>query len=149
MGPDMALYYNYTTRPVLDVVAVLAADYGLGFIHETAHGLTCKHYGGQVHSMGLMFLYLMPAFYVDMTEVWVYSTKMQRLAAIIAGIWIEMVICGLAMIVWLNTQPGKWLHDFAYPDHSIPESSSCSSISIRSSSWTAITSSLNRWAFPS
>ena len=28
----------------------------LGFLHETAHGLTCKHYGGQVHSMGLMFL---------------------------------------------------------------------------------------------
>src|SRR5208337_2313326 len=83
-------------------------------IHETAHGLTCKHYGGQVHSMGLMFVYLMPAFYVDVTEIWVSCTKVQRLATIIAGIWVEMVACGLAMIVWTNTLPGEWLHDFAY-----------------------------------
>ena len=27
----------------------------IGFLHETSHGLTCKHYGGEVHSMGLMF----------------------------------------------------------------------------------------------
>ena len=39
---------------------------------------------------------------------------MQRLATIIAGIWVEMVACGLAMIVWTNTLPGEWMHDFAY-----------------------------------
>ena len=61
-----------------------------------------------------MFLYLMPAFYVDVTEVWVSATKVQRLATIIAGIWIEMTVCGFAIIVWLNTLPGEWLHDFAY-----------------------------------
>ena len=64
--------------------------------------------------MGLMFLYLMPAFYVDVTEVWISATKIQRLATIIAGIWVEMVICGFGMIVWLNTLQGEWLHDFAY-----------------------------------
>ena len=49
--------------------------------------------------MGLMFLYLTPAFYVDVTETWISATKVQRLATIIAGIWIEMVVCGIAMIV--------------------------------------------------
>jgi len=88
--------------------------FGLGFIHETAHGLTCKHYGGEVHSMGLMFLYLTPAFFVDVTETWISATKLQRLATIMAGIWIEMVICGFAMIVWTNTAPGGFLHDFTY-----------------------------------
>ncbi len=39
-----------------------AASMVIGFVHESAHGLTCKHYGGEVHSMGLMFLYLTPAF---------------------------------------------------------------------------------------
>ena len=43
----------------------------IGFVHESAHGLTCKHYGGEVHSMGLMFLYFTPCFYVDVTESWV------------------------------------------------------------------------------
>jgi len=37
-----------------------------------------------------------------------------RLATIIAGIWIELVICGLAMLVWTNTSLGGWLHNFSY-----------------------------------
>ncbi len=114
MGPDMALYYNFTRKTLLDVLQFYALFLALGFIHESAHGLTCKHFGGQVHSMGLLFLYLMPAFYVDVSEVWVSATMVQRLATIIAGIWIEMTVCGFAIIVWLNTLPGEWLHDFAY-----------------------------------
>jgi putative peptide zinc metalloprotease protein len=86
----------------------------LGFIHESAHGLTCRHFGGHVHSMGLMFLFLAPCFFVDMTAIWINSSKIERIYTIIAGIWSEMVLCGLAMIVWVNTQTGQWLHDFAY-----------------------------------
>lgn len=114
MGPDILLYYNFTKKTFLDVVQFYFLFLALGFIHESAHGLTCKHYGGQVHSMGLMFVYLMPAFYVDVTEIWVSATKVQRLATIIAGIWVEMTVCGLAMIVWTNTLPGQWIHDFSY-----------------------------------
>jgi putative peptide zinc metalloprotease protein len=114
LGPDIRLYYNFSRKSFLDVVEFWVLLLALGFIHETAHGLTCKHYGGEVHSMGLMFLYLTPAFYVDVTETWISGTKIQRLATIIAGIWIEMVVCGVAMIVWTNTQPGPWVHDFTY-----------------------------------
>lgn len=64
--------------------------------------------------MGLMFIYLTPAFFVDITETWISATRIQRLATIIAGIWIEMIFCGFAMIAWTNTQPGQWLHDFSY-----------------------------------
>ena len=109
-----ALLQLHPAKALLDLAQFWLLFLALGFIHETAHGLTCKHYGGQVHSMGLMFLYLMPAFYVDVTEIWISATKVQRLATIIAGIWVEMVVCGLAMIVWTNTLPGEWLHDFAY-----------------------------------
>jgi putative peptide zinc metalloprotease protein len=114
LGPDIRLYYTFTHKTVLDIVEFWVLLLALGFIHESAHGLTCKHYGGEVHSMGLMFLYLTPAFYVDVTETWISATKVQRLATIIAGIWIEMVVCGIAMIVWTNTQPGPWVHDFTY-----------------------------------
>ena len=114
IGPDVPLYYNFTHKGPMDLAQFWVLFLVLGFFHESAHGLTCKHFGGQVHSMGLMFLYLLPAFYVDVTEVWVSATKVQRLATIIAGIWIEMTICGLAMIAWTNTVPGQWLHDFSY-----------------------------------
>jgi len=113
-GPDIPLYYNFTHKTFMDFAEFWVLLFGLGFIHESAHGLTCKHYGGEVHNMGLMFLYLTPAFFVDVTETWVSATKIQRLATIIAGIWIEMVLCGLAMIVWTNTQPSAMVHDLAY-----------------------------------
>jgi putative peptide zinc metalloprotease protein len=64
--------------------------------------------------MGLMFLYLTPAFYVDVTESWVSASRLQRLATIIAGIWIEMMLCSVAVILWINTQPGEWIHEFCY-----------------------------------
>jgi putative peptide zinc metalloprotease protein len=114
IGPDTALFFNFSEKGFLDFVEFWVLLLLLGFVHETAHGLTCKHYGGQVHHMGLMFLYLVPCFFVDVTESWVSATKVQRLATIIAGIWIEMTLCGLAMIVWLNTATGGWLHNFAY-----------------------------------
>ncbi|MGA2906770.1 MAG: HlyD family efflux transporter periplasmic adaptor subunit [Terracidiphilus sp.] len=114
IGPDVAVFYNFREKSLLDVVQFWLLLLVIGFFHESAHGLTCKHFGGQVHAMGLLFLYLTPAFYVDVTEVWISATTAQRLATIIAGIWIEMVMCGFAMIAWLNTAPATWLHDLAY-----------------------------------
>jgi putative peptide zinc metalloprotease protein len=114
IGPDIPLYYDFSKKTFSDLVQFWVLLFMIGFIHESAHGLTCKHYGGEVHSMGLMFLYLTPAFYVDVTESWVSASRLQRMATIIAGIWIEMIVCGVATIVWTNTQPGLWIHDFSY-----------------------------------
>jgi putative peptide zinc metalloprotease protein len=114
IGPDIALYFNFIHKALPDLVEFWLLIFALGFIHETAHGLTCKHFGGQVHQMGFMFLYLAPCFYCDVTEIWISASKLQRLATIIAGIWIELVICGFSMIVWLNTPAGAWLHDLTY-----------------------------------
>jgi putative peptide zinc metalloprotease protein len=112
--PDIPEFYNFAHKTFADIVQFWVLLLVLGFIHESAHGLTCKHYGGQVHSMGLLFMYMMPCFYVDVTETWISATKAQRLATIIAGIWVELVVCGFAVMVWLNTPPGQWLHELAY-----------------------------------
>ncbi len=114
LGPDTVLFYNFAHKNLADFAQIWILLFIVGFFHESAHGLTCKHYGGQVHSMGFMFIYLTPAFYVDVTEIWIYADKMQRLATIIAGIWLELAFCGVAMIVWTNTRTGEWIHDFAY-----------------------------------
>jgi putative peptide zinc metalloprotease protein len=114
IGPDIPLYYNFSKKTFADLVEFWWLLMVIGFVHESAHGLTCKHFGGDVHSMGLMFLYLTPAFYVDVTESWVSASRLQRMTTIIAGIWVEMMLCGVATIVWTNTQPGEWAHDFCY-----------------------------------
>lgn len=114
IAPDTALFFNFAEKSFGDLARFWILILIVGFVHESAHGLTCKHYGGQVHSMGLMFLYLTPCFFVDVTESWVSATKLQRLATIIAGIWIELVLCGIAMIFWLNAPTGSWFHTFMY-----------------------------------
>jgi putative peptide zinc metalloprotease protein len=114
IGPDIPVYYDFSKKSFSDLAEFWWMLMVVGFLHETSHGLTCKHYGGEVHSMGLMFLYLTPAFYVDVTESWVSASRLQRLATIIAGIWIEMMLCSIAVIVWTNTQPGEWIHEFCY-----------------------------------
>jgi putative peptide zinc metalloprotease protein len=114
IGPDTAVFFDFSQKSFADIAQFWLLILFIGFCHETAHGLTCKHFGGQVHSMGLMFLYLVPCFFVDVTESWVSATKIQRLGTIIAGIWIELVMCGIAMIFWLNTPEGTWLHNLLY-----------------------------------
>jgi putative peptide zinc metalloprotease protein len=114
IGPDIPTYFDFGKKTFSDLVEFWVLLFGIGFVHESSHGLTCKHYGGEVHSMGLMFLYLTPCFYVDVTESWISASRTQRMATIIAGIWIEMMLCGVAVMVWTNTQPGEWIHDFCY-----------------------------------
>jgi putative peptide zinc metalloprotease protein len=114
LSHDIPLYYNFSKKGFSDLASFWLIFFVIGFFHESSHGLTCKHFGGEVHSMGFMFLYLSPCFYVDVSEAWISATRLQRLATIIAGIWVEMVLCGIAMIVWLNTQVGESIHDFAY-----------------------------------
>lgn len=114
IGPDTAMFFNFTEKGIGDFARFWILILIVGFIHETAHGLTCKHFGGQVHSMGLMFLYLAPCFFVDVSESWVSATKIQRLGTIIAGIWIELVVCAIAMIFWVNAPSGGLFHTFLY-----------------------------------
>jgi putative peptide zinc metalloprotease protein len=113
-GPDIPLYYDFGSKTFSDLVQFWVLLFVIGFVHESAHGLTCKHFGGEVHSMGLMLLYFTPCFYVDVTETWISAGRLQRMTTIIAGIWIEMMLCGVAIILWMNTQAGNWMHDFSY-----------------------------------
>ena len=111
---DTGEYYSFTHKGPADLAEFWLLFCALGFFHETAHGLTCKHVGGGVHRMGFMLLYLSPAFFVDLTEVYVYGGKWQRVSAIIAGIWVELMFCSMASIVWWGTPLGSPVHDFAY-----------------------------------
>ena len=114
IGGDTLKYYNFTTKSFADLAEFWLLFLVIGFFHESAHGLTCKHFGGGVHSMGFHLIYLTPAFFVDVTEVFVFGGKWERLATILAGIWIELLFCGAATVVWWFTIPGTLVHDFSY-----------------------------------
>jgi putative peptide zinc metalloprotease protein len=75
-------------------------------IHEFGHGLTAKHYGGEVHEMGILFLVLTPALYCDVTDSWLLPNKWRRIWISAAGIYVECFLASIATFVWWYSTPG-------------------------------------------
>jgi putative peptide zinc metalloprotease protein len=85
---------------------MLAFWFGLKVVHEFAHGLVCKHYGGEVREMGLLFVLFAPLAYVDVTSSWRLESKWQRIHIAVAGILFELSVAALAIIGWGQVQTG-------------------------------------------
>lgn len=79
-------------------------------IHEFGHGLTCTHYGGECHEMGVMLLVLSPTLYCDVTDSWMMPNKWHRIWIGAAGMYIEVILSALAIFVWWFTTPGLLNH---------------------------------------
>jgi putative peptide zinc metalloprotease protein len=114
IGADTLQFYNFKQKGFWDVVEFWWLSCFALFIHESAHGLTCKHYGGQVHRMGFNLLYLTPAFYTDATEIFVYGGKWERLVTVFWGAWSELLLCAIAAPIWWGTVAGSFAHELAY-----------------------------------
>jgi putative peptide zinc metalloprotease protein len=114
IGVDTFEYYNFTDKSGADLAEFWLLFMVMAFFHESAHALTCKHYGGGVHKTGFHLIYLTPAFFVDVTEAWVYANRFQRVITSFVGIWTELMICSVATVVWWGTPPGGAVHDLAY-----------------------------------
>lgn len=85
------------------VLAVIA-------VHELAHGITCKRFGGTVHDLGFMLLYLQPTMYCNVSDAWLFPEKSKRLWVTFAGAYFELVLWALATLVWRVTEPDNAIH---------------------------------------
>jgi putative peptide zinc metalloprotease protein len=81
--------------------------------HEIGHAAMCKRFGGEVNTIGVMFLLFMPLPYVDATSSWSLRNKWQRVLVSSGGMLIELFIGALACIVWASSPPGL-VHGLAY-----------------------------------
>lgn len=75
-------------------------------LHEFGHGFATKLWGGEVHTMGIMFLVLVPVPYVDASSATAFTGKHQRIVVGAAGIMTELFIAALALFLWINVEPG-------------------------------------------
>ncbi len=86
---------------------LLAATLGVSkILHEFGHGLSCKHFGGECHEMGIMILVLTPCLYCNVSDSWMLPSKWKRAAIGAAGIYVEMLLASIATFVWWFTEPG-------------------------------------------
>lgn len=79
-------------------------------LHELGHGMTCRHYGGECHEIGVILLVFSPTLYCDVSDSWLLRNKWQRIAIGAAGMWVEGVLSSLALIAWWFTHPGLLHH---------------------------------------
>jgi putative peptide zinc metalloprotease protein len=74
-------------------------------IHELGHAFACKYFGGHVHELGAMLIYFQPAFYCNVNDAWTFPERSRRLWVTAAGTWIQLIVAGLAAIVWVIVDP--------------------------------------------
>ncbi len=79
---------------------------GTKIIHEFGHGLSCKHFGGECHEMGVMFLVLTPCLYCNVSDSWMLPSRWHRAAIGAAGMYVEIVIASIATFLWWFSEPG-------------------------------------------
>ena len=75
-------------------------------LHELAHAITCKHFGGRCHEMGVLMLAMIPCLYCDVSDIWRLRSKWQRIAVSAAGMIAELSIASIALLAWWYSQPG-------------------------------------------
>lgn len=75
-------------------------------LHELGHALAIRRWGGEVHEIGVALLVLVPAPYVDASASSGFARRSQRAAVAAAGIMVETTLAALALLLWLNVQPG-------------------------------------------
>lgn len=75
-------------------------------LHELAHALAVKAFGGDVHEIGISVLMLTPVPYVDASASVAFADKRKRIIVAAAGIMVEIVLATIALAFWLALEPG-------------------------------------------
>ena len=75
-------------------------------LHEFGHAYAAKLQGGEVHEIGIMLLVFIPVPYVDASAATAFRSKHNRMVVGAAGIMVEILLAVLALLLWLNIEPG-------------------------------------------
>jgi putative peptide zinc metalloprotease protein len=74
--------------------------------HEFGHATTCRHFGSEVHEMGVCLICFTPCGYVDASDAYMMKHKRHKIYTTLAGVFTEFIIASLCAHVWLYLSPG-------------------------------------------
>ncbi len=86
---------------------------GLKIVHEFGHAYACKWFGGKVPEMGAFLVCFTPCAYVDASAAWGFPSKKQRIIVSLAGMYVELFVAGIALLLWNATGPSM-THSLAH-----------------------------------
>ncbi len=83
-------------------------------LHEFAHGLTLKRYGGEVREIGVLVMFFMPCLYCNVSDAWLLPERRKRLLVTLAGGYCDLCVWALAVFVWRLTPPESLTNYLAF-----------------------------------
>ncbi|MFY7904553.1 MAG: biotin/lipoyl-binding protein [Burkholderiaceae bacterium] len=75
-------------------------------LHEAAHALAVRRWGGEVGEVGVTLMLLMPVPYVDASAATAFRERHRRVVVSLAGIGCELALAALGLWVWLLASDG-------------------------------------------
>lgn len=75
-------------------------------LHELAHGLALRRWGGEVPQAGITLMLLTPVPFVDASAASAFRPAHRRFTVSAAGILAELGLAALAVLLWTQVQPG-------------------------------------------
>lgn len=89
-----------------NIIWLYISTFVLKILHEMGHAIICNKYGGEVHTMGIMFIVFTPLPYVDASSTWAMRNRWHRAMVSAAGMYVELFFAALGAIIWANTADG-------------------------------------------
>lgn len=90
-----------------------AAILFLKLVHEAAHAVAAVRFGCRIRGIGIGFMVFYPRLYTDTTDSWRLPRR-ERLLIDGAGIIIELLLGGVAALLWHYLPPGVWKSTMFY-----------------------------------
>jgi putative peptide zinc metalloprotease protein len=103
-------FITHQTGP-WQVIGILISLLAINVLHECGHALTLAWQGGKPKSMGFLLIYLMPAFYCDVSAAWALPSRRSRVWVAAAGPITQASLAGIFSVLGaaLNARCGAVL----------------------------------------
>ncbi len=73
---------------------------GTTMLHEIGHAVSCNKNGGKVSSMGIMLFFLIPCFYCDVSDIYMFKNRKKSFEVAVSGIFVNYSMGTIACILY-------------------------------------------------
>lgn len=112
-APALASDASHRTWWPVTVPASLALLFVITAMHELAHGVACKHFGGEVNEIGLRWRFPMMDAYCRTDDIVLFHRRSARVATAFAGVFVTMLSLAPVVLVWQLSSDWPVVHSVA------------------------------------